>query len=128
MPPAGPGNEKSRLVYSTDGTNAGRIKPPEPPRRAPSKPPSQQAGPPIPDDGHVRLRREKGGRGGKTVTTITGLPGGETDLEAMLKVLKQLCGAGGTREGTSLLIQGDHRDRIQTKLEALGHKVKLAGG
>lgn len=120
--------EKSRLVYSTDGTNAGRIKPPEPPRRPPPKPSLQKAGPPIPDDGYIRLRREKGGRGGKTVTTITGLPGSDADLETMLKILKQLCGAGGTREGASLLIQGDHRDRIQAKLEALGLRVKLAGG
>ena len=120
--------ERSRLVYSTDGTNAGRIKPPEPPRRAPSRPPSQKAGPPIPDDGYVRLRREKGGRGGKTVTTITGLPGGEADLEARLRVLKQLCGAGGSREGATLEIQGDHRERVQAKLESLGHRVKLAGG
>lgn len=120
--------ERSRLVYSTDGTNAGRIKPPEAPRRPAPKQASRPSGPPIPDDGFVRIRREKQGRGGKTVTTITGLPGGAADLDAMVKLLKQLCGAGGTREGASVLIQGDHRDRIQQKLESLGHKVKLAGG
>ena len=122
--------EKSRLVYSTDGTDGGRIRPPEPPRtRPPAKGPRNASKqPPVPDDGYVRLRREKSGRGGKTVTTITGLPGGEADLEAMLKALKQLCGAGGSREGTTLEIQGDHRDRIQARLEALGHRVKLAGG
>ena len=124
-----PGPEKnSRLVYSTDGTDGGRIKPPEPPRRPAAKPASKQTGPSDPNDGFVRIRREKGGRGGKTVTTVTGLPGSEADLDAMVKVLKQLCGAGGTREGTSILIQGDHRDRIQQKLESLGHRVKLAGG
>ena len=124
-------DEKARLVYSTDGTNGGRIRPPEPPRpRSASKGAAKSASkqPPVPDDGFVRIRREKAGRGGKTVTTITGLPGSDADIEAMLKVLKQLCGAGGSREGKTLEIQGDHRDRIQAKLEALGHKVKLAGG
>ena len=48
--------------------------------------------------------------------------------EALLKVLKQLCGAGGARDGRTLELQGDHRERVQSKLEALGHRVKLAGG
>jgi translation initiation factor 1 len=120
--------KNSRLVYSTDGTDAGRIKAPEPPRRPAAKQSAKQGGPSDPADGFVRIRREKGGRGGKTVTTVTGLPGSDADLDAIVKVLKQLCGAGGTREGTAVLIQGDHRDRIQQKLESLGHRVKLAGG
>ncbi|MFA7250039.1 MAG: hypothetical protein WC273_10460 [Dehalococcoidia bacterium] len=118
--------ERSRLVYSTDGTDGGRVRPPVPPRRAAKQEPQRAAL--TPADGFVRIRREKQGRGGKTVTTVAGLPGGDADLDAMLKVLKQLCGAGGTREGATLEIQGDHRDRIQARLEALGHRVKRAGG
>lgn len=76
----------------------------------------------------MRLRREKSGRGGKTVTTVSGIPGSEPELDALLKALKTLCGAGGTRLGTTLEIQGDHRDRIEAKLVALGHRVKRAGG
>lgn len=76
----------------------------------------------------MRIRREKSGRGGKTVTSITGLPGSERELNDLLKVLKQHCGAGGTREGAILEIQGDHRDRVESKLTAMGHRVKLAGG
>ena len=121
--------ERSRLVYSTDGTDGGRIRPPSTPtKRPPPKSSAKQSGPPIPEDGYVRIKREKKGRGGKTVTTIIGLPGREADLDAMLKVLKQLCGAGGAREGATLEIQGDHRERVQGKLESLGHRVKLAGG
>ncbi|MGE3855357.1 MAG: translation initiation factor [Dehalococcoidia bacterium] len=123
-------DKNSRLVYSTDGTDGGRIKPPAEPRRPRPAPKAaaRPSGPSDPDDGFVRIRREKGGRGGKTVTTVTGLPGSEADLDAMVKTLKQLCGAGGTREGRAVVIQGDHRDRIQARLEALGHRVKLAGG
>ena len=116
----------SRLVYSTDGTGGTGRASAERPRRA-----SQANAKPsvdVPQDGVVRIHRGKRGRGGKTVTSITGLPGQEADLEALLKVLKQHCGAGGAREGTVLVIQGDHRERLQAKLEALGHRVKLAGG
>ena len=76
----------------------------------------------------MRLRREKGGRGGKTVTTITGLPGSPDELDGTLKQVKQFLGTGGTREGRTLQIQGDHRDRLQPKLESMGHRVKLSGG
>lgn len=122
-------DEKPRLVYSTDGEHITQDKS-RPERRAPSKSsrPAGAARSAVPDDGYVRIRREKGGRGGKTVTTITGLPGAERELDAVLKVLKQLCGAGGAREGASLEIQGDHRDRIEAKLTELGHRVKRAGG
>lgn len=123
-------DEKPRLVYSTDGEHITQDKGRSDQRRASSKGAKSGAGarPAVPDDGYVRIRREKGGRGGKTVTTITGLPGSEHELDAMLKVLKQLCGAGGTREGAILEIQGDHRDRIEAKLTDLGHRVKRAGG
>ena len=121
--------ENSRLVYSTDGTGGtgtGRVRPPA--SKAPARPASKQPPAEVPNDGFVRIKREKKGRGGKTVTTITGLPGGPGDLDAVLKTLKQLCGAGGTIEGATLEIQGDHRARVQAKLEALGHRVKLSGG
>lgn len=123
-------DEKPRLVYSTDGEHVTQDKSRTEPRRASSKPsqPRGAARSAVPDDGYVRIRREKGGRGGKTVTTITGLPGTDSERDALLKVLKQLCGAGGTREGAILEIQGDHRDRIEAKLTDLGHRVKRAGG
>ncbi|HEY4669334.1 MAG TPA: hypothetical protein VIH05_06130 [Tepidiformaceae bacterium] len=116
----------SRLVYSTDG---GRVRPP-----SDEKPAKSRRGQPsarrqqVPDDGIVRIMRDSRGRGGKTATTITGLPGTEAELDTFLKVLKQHCGAGGTREGRILAIQGDQRERLREKLTALGHRVKLAGG
>lgn len=121
-------DSNSRLVYSTDGSGSGGPVGPKPSRARKPEAARLSARPALPEDGVVRLLRETKGRGGKTVTIVAGLPGGERDLEAMLKVLKQLCGAGGTREGATLEIQGDHRTRIQTKLVALGHTVKIAGG
>ncbi len=122
----------SRLVYSTDGTGSPAAAGARPSRsrsaeasRPGARPPAR---PVLPADGVVRLLRETKGRGGKSVTIVAGLPGSDRELEAMLKVLKQHCGAGGTREGAHLEIQGDHRERLHAKLSALGHRVKIAGG
>lgn len=118
--------EPSRLVYSTDG---GRVRPPATPHnRNLSAVSAAVAKNAPPDDGVVRVMRDRKGRGGKTATVVTGLPGGETDLDALLKRLKQQIGAGGAREGRTLVIQGDHRERLAKILVAAGHRVKLAGG
>jgi translation initiation factor 1 len=77
-------------------------------------------------DGIVRLHRDKKGRGGKTVTVITGLPAAQ--LDALARELKRLCGTGGTVRGDTVEIQGDHRDRLLPALQARGFTVKIAGG
>ena len=79
-------------------------------------------------DGIVRVARDRKGRGGKTVTVITGLPGDAAALAEVAGRLKRLCGSGGTVKEASLEIQGDHRERVAEALRALGHTVKLAGG
>ena len=117
----------SKLVYSTDGGRVRETLSPHNRRVTAAPSPTERPGSP-PDDGLVRVQRDKRGRGGKTATTITGLPGGEAELDALLKTLKQYCGAGGTREGRVLAIQGDQRERLMEKLAALGHKPRLAGG
>jgi translation initiation factor 1 len=110
----------NRPIYSTDG---GRI---APKRNAKSAPAAK--GPALPDDGVVRLFREKGGRGGKTVTVVRGLKERGDKLEALAGELKRLCGAGGTAREDAIEVQGDHRERIAERLRALGYTVKLAGG
>lgn len=79
-------------------------------------------------DGIVRIMRDRKGRGGKTVTVITGLPGQGEELAAMAQQLKKLCGTGGTVKDGNVEIQGDHCDKIQARLTSLGYKVKRAGG
>ncbi len=109
----------SRLVYSSETGRAGRQ--PAPAQKTP-------APPGFPDDGIVRISRERGNRGGKTVTVIRGLPERGPALEARVAELKRLCGAGGTLRDGFVEIQGDHRERIAERLRALGYTVKLAGG
>jgi translation initiation factor 1 len=76
----------------------------------------------------VRIARERGGRGGKTVTVISGLPGDDAALAEVATRLKRLCGSGGTVKGRAVEIQGDHREKVAAALRAQGHTVKLAGG
>ena len=109
----------SRLVYSTaDGDR----------RRAAGKQPAAAAvtGPQLPADGVVRVFREQGGRGGKIVTVVRGLPAG--DLGATASDLKRLCGSGGAVKDGAIEIQGDHREQVAARLESKGYRVKLAGG
>ncbi len=83
-------------------------------------------GPPKQND-PVILRLDKSGRKGKAVTLVSGIqmhPQGKLDL---LQKFKKICGAGGTLKEGTLELQGDHRDRLQVQLEALGYKVKRAG-
>jgi translation initiation factor 1 len=113
----------AHLVYSTDSGRAAPLK------RGKGR--ERDAGPPVPqtpDDGIVRLWRMKGGRGGKTVTVITGLPGDERQLDALAVELRRFIGAGGGVRQGAVEIQGDHRERLQQKLGHLGYRVKLAGG
>ena len=112
---------RSRLVYSTDG---GRV--PNPPTEPRPAPPA--AGHRTPDDGIVRITRDRGNRGGKVVTVIHGLRARGAALDALAAELKRLCGAGGTVKDGLIEVQGDHRERLAEKLRALGHTVKLAGG
>jgi len=86
------------------------------------------ARPTAPRDGVVRLFRDRGGRNGKTVTVIHGLPERGPALESRFSEMKRLCGAGGTLKDSVVEIQGDHHERLAERLRALGYTVKLAGG
>jgi translation initiation factor 1 len=79
-------------------------------------------------DGIVRVRRETSGRGGKTVTTISGIALSSDALAELASELKRACGTGGTVRDYVIEIQGDHRTLIVAQLEQRGYTVKLAGG
>lgn len=79
-------------------------------------------------DGIVRVRREKKGRRGKTVTTISGIALPSDDLRDLASELKRHCGTGGSVVDGTIEIQGDHCDILIEALEAKGHTVKRAGG
>jgi translation initiation factor 1 len=112
----------SRLVYTSDG---GSFKDS---RRETLGSRASGSASRLPDDGVVRISRDRAGRGGKVVTVIHGLPERGATLEARGSELRRLCGAGGTVKDGTVEIQGNHRDRVAQHLRALGYTVKLAGG
>lgn len=79
-------------------------------------------------DGIVRVCRETGGRGGKTVTAVRGVPLPADELAALGKRLRTACGAGGTCKDGVLEIQGDHVERVVAWLAQQGFTVRRAGG
>ncbi|HEY7059976.1 MAG TPA: stress response translation initiation inhibitor YciH [Chloroflexota bacterium] len=121
-----------RVVYSTDGGRQDRC--PECGRQFDAcrcyqaRPkPAASKGPALPDDGVVRVWRDRKRRRGKTVTVVAGVePARRAEL---VGTLKRLCGSGGTvQDDGTVEIQGDHRERVAAKLGELGYRVKLAGG
>ena len=110
----GPG---SRLVYSTD---------PEPePKERPQVVPRNPAAPfAVQGDQPVRVRLERKGRKGKTVSIITGVKSPEAGKRGLLKHLKGKLGCGGAVKGADLEIQGDQRERLVALLNELEYKAR----
>ena len=69
----------------------------------------------------LRVRIERSGRGGKTVTIVDKYVGTDADLEALGKTLKTRCGVGGSVKDGQVIIQGDFRERVVTLLQGMGY-------
>ena len=92
--------------------------------KAPSAPPT-----PRKPGLRVEIRREKYGRGGKTVTTLTGLTTlDKRSFDRLLKDLKARLGTGGATIPGGIQLQGDCRDRAEEVLRAEGFRPVRAGG
>jgi translation initiation factor 1 len=72
----------------------------------------------------AKLRMEKAGRGGKTVTVIFGLPKNERFLKDLAQQLKKACGTGGTVTDDGVELQGEQRDRVREFLLQQNFVVK----
>ena len=113
----------SRLVYSSA---AGRICPGcgKPERGCTC---GQQSSEPVPNRPVAKLRLEKAGRGGKTVTVVFGLPQNAAFLKDLAQELKRACGTGGAVREDGVELQGDLRDRVRELLVARNFQVKGGG-
>jgi len=115
--------EKARLVYSTA---VGRVCPgcgwPEKDCKCSSRSTRDVA---VPDGKVVaKLRLEKSGRGGKTVTVIYDLPRNGAYLKDLCSELKRACGTGGAVADDTIELQGDLRDRVRDYLLKKNFVVK----
>ena len=79
---------------------------------------------PLPQRIVAKLRVEKKGRGGKTVTVVYDLPRNDAFLKELGARLKRECGTGGAVTETGIELQGEMRDRVRVILQGLGYTVK----
>lgn len=107
----------AKLVYSTDPKwqAGGSLAEPE----ATGLPPKKQV---------IKIRREKNGRAGKTVTTLFEFQASDRQREELAKLLRKTLGTGGTVKGNVVELQGDQMAKLMAELSALGYKPKQAGG
>lgn len=116
------GGDKGRLVYST---GVGSICPgcgwPDKDCKCSSQQALTDA---IPKRIVAKLRMEKKGRGGKTVTVVAGLPNNGAFLKELCSELKRACGTGGAVDAGMIELQGDLRDRVRDCLTKRGFAVK----
>jgi len=113
--------QSNPLVYSTDPEENARLQ-----SGGKEKAPSPKEAKAAKQTAIVSLSRK--GRGGKSVTLVTGLRHCPKALETLAKRLKQVCGCGGSAKAGEILIQGDHRDKVAAELQAQGYNVKRSGG
>ena len=69
----------------------------------------------------LRVRMERSGRKGKTVTLVTGFIGTEDDLKQLGKLLKTKLSTGGTAKDGEIVIQGDVRQSLVELLHKEGY-------
>lgn len=82
---------------------------------------------PDPFAAKITVAKTRKGRGGKTVTTITGIAAGEGALEGIARELKHALGCGAAVEDGTIVVQGEHGPRIRSWLEARGAKRVVIG-
>ena len=67
-------------------------------------------------------------RKGNATTIIEGYEGSDQDFKELAKELKTKLSVGGTFKDSTIIIQGDYRDKIMNLLKEKGFKVKRVGG
>jgi translation initiation factor 1 len=108
------GKKDNRVVYREFGEDPADLT-----EEVADVPPNQQ---------QIRIQVSRKGKGGKTVTIVTGLQHPPEQIAALAKKLKNQCGTGGTVKDDTIEIQGDHAPKLLEILVGLGYKAKISGG
>ena len=64
-------------------------------------------------------------RYGKIVTKVEGLEDSAIDINQLAKLLKNKCAAGGTVNGRTIELQGDHKKKAAVVLKNNGYNVEV---
>jgi translation initiation factor 1 (eIF-1/SUI1) len=92
-----------------------------PPAPAPLPPPRREV------RARVTVRRERSGRGGKTVTLAEGPGLAGRDLASLAREAAGALGLGARVESGALVLQGDQRERLARWLAGLGFAQVVRG-
>lgn len=74
--------------------------------------------------GKVVVAKSRKGRGGKTVTTVTGIAG---ELDELARELKHALGCGAVVEDRAIVVQGEQEARVKAFLEKRGARRVILG-
>jgi translation initiation factor 1 len=105
--------KKDSVVYREFGDDD------QPEEAVPELPPNQQ---------QIRIQVSRKGKGGKTVTIVSGFVMPSEGLGLVAKKLKNQCGSGGSIQGETIEIQGDHAQKLLQVLVGMEYKAKISGG
>lgn len=103
-----------KLVFSTDAKQV-------PDKKKPTPGKAKVEGP-------LRVRLEKNGRGGKTVTVAFNLPFDSAELKTHKQALQGKLGCGATTKDNTIELQGDFAEKVIAYFTALGMPCKRSGG
>lgn len=124
VPTSGDGPSLSQNPFASLGTGGlppGEATAPAPKRRQPRTGPTKR--------GRVDVRRETAGRGGRTVTVVSGFQKiSSPELEDLVREFQRACAAGGTLKKGQIEIQGDRCEVVMNLLVKKGFRPVRTGG
>lgn len=106
---------ENKLIYSSDGSGKNLVKDGKKAKNYLDI---------IPKETILKIRVEKKGRGGKSVTVIFELPDNPPFFKKLLKELKGFCGTGGSLKDQQIEIQGEQVQKVREFLLKKGYLVK----
>lgn len=64
-------------------------------------------------------------RYGKVVTIVEGFEEGDIDMDELARQLKTKVAAGGTVKSGRIILQGEHRKKVEAALKEMGFTVEV---
>lgn len=108
---------RGKAELPAEGSAESPAKSPSKQREAPPVPGSNKPKGGVPSPEKLVVRKERTGRGGRTITRISGWSSDQQDLTEIARNLKRSLGCGAAVEADDLCVQGDLVERVAVYLE-----------